>query len=143
MATRRGGLSKKAKVEQFDALKQERDLMHLLLYDIARGVEPDAIVERSEPDIYGRAEDVHAEGKMWRAIGASGGIVLLRTWTRYRDSGDPDSVNDVQVVRLDDIDGRLVDERSKTFTAGGRAMCAVARELKQVREYAYKMIHCR
>jgi hypothetical protein len=60
-------VTKKAKLEQYDALSAERDLLSLYFYDIETGRKPDATVRSGKVTM-----------RLFRATGAQGGYVVLK-----------------------------------------------------------------
>lgn len=125
-------MSKAAKAEAYDALNEQSSLMELLLHDIALEREPDAI-ERAEEMGCDAEDSCVAVGKLYRATGALGGIVLLRTFTRYAD-GSPDSSSDSRAIRLDDMPA-LAGREGYWRTAYGRAIYSLAAKLRDRRAY--------
>ena len=135
---RNGKLSRAEKAERYDALAFEKDRYWLVLHDVACGRRPDAEHVETEPcgpDDDSEAETLHADARAFRLLGAEGGLVLLRTWTSYRD-GSPDSSSDVRVVRLDDVNDLAGGERYFD-SAYGRAVARVASALRSDRKRLY------
>lgn len=140
----RRGMSKKAKAEAYDKVDDERGRMWLVLHDIATGAphaEPVTVSEPlsdSERAMAGERDPgvvVEATGTLYRALGAEGGLVLLRTRAVYSDGSDGHT-SDVRVVRLDDM--RALAGGDNYFqTEYGRAVYALAVKLGEVRRVIY------
>jgi hypothetical protein len=76
-------LTKKAKLEQFDAVQAERDLMWLYLYDTTWNVNLDATEKHAEVI---KGERVAVRGQLFRTRGAMAGYVVIRVTTGHGES---------------------------------------------------------
>lgn len=131
-------MSKAAKAEAYDGLADRLGLHELVLHDVAVGREPDAEVLRSEPDPDGDPETVHCLGRLYRATGGAGGIVVRVLWTSTYDARGrkvDDSSPDARVSTLDDMT-RGIEGSGRS--AAERALVECARELRAARTKAYE-----
>jgi hypothetical protein len=76
-------LTKKAKLEQFDAMQRERDLLQRYFWDSREGVKPDA-----KARVRTNSGDVRMFA-VYRVDAAHGGYIVLESSLRYETHGRP------------------------------------------------------
>jgi hypothetical protein len=122
-------MSNAAKVDAYDAVSAERDLMHLVLYDQMKGLVPRRL-RHEEPCDNDEVYIVVAD--LYRPTGGHGGIVVLKEWTQNAEGEDVGHA--VEVTTIDALNLMKLPDYYRSVP--GRARAAMTHKLIDARRVA-------